>query len=65
MISQVNAANVKTAYQNSETVSKVEKKSVEKQGDISKVETLKNAIESGEYKVNLDQLSQIIADELL
>ena len=65
MISQVNASAVRTAYQNSESASKTEKKSVQTQGDTSKIETLKSAIESGEYKVNISQLAEKIADELL
>ncbi|MEA2092190.1 MAG: flagellar biosynthesis anti-sigma factor FlgM, partial [Campylobacterota bacterium] len=36
-----------------------------KQGDTSKVEQVKEALESGEYKINLEALSQKIAEELL
>ena len=65
MISQLNAANVRSAYQNSDTSPKVEKRVVDSQGDTSKVEVLKKAIENGEYKVNLQQLSETLADALL
>ncbi len=65
MISQINAGAIRTAYQSSETSSKTEQKSVEKQGDTSKIETLKKAIADGDYKVNLGELAEKIADELL
>ena len=38
---------------------------VSKQGDMSKVERLKEAVVAGEYKVDLQALSQRIAEELL
>ena len=65
MISQLNAANVRTAYQSSEPTEKVQKRVLDAQGDTSKVEVLKKAIADGEYRVNLDKLSEVIADELL
>jgi anti-sigma28 factor (negative regulator of flagellin synthesis) len=69
MISQVNGAAIRSAYQNGETQVKNERKSnqieVSKQGDASKVDAIKEAIEKGEYRVNLEALSQKIADELL
>jgi anti-sigma28 factor (negative regulator of flagellin synthesis) len=69
MISQVNGAAIRSAYQNGETQVKTERKSdqieVSKQGDTSKVDAIKEAIEKGEYRVNLEALSQKIADELL
>ena len=68
MISQVNGANVRNAY----TANTVDNKEVTKkasvvssQGDLSKVEKIKEALEAGEYKVNLQALSEKIADELL
>ena len=39
--------------------------SISKQGDMSRIEQLKESINSGEYKINLDALSQKIAEELL
>ena len=69
MISQANSANVRNAYTNNFSDNKeVGKKAgtpVSSQGDMSKVEQIKEALESGEYKVNLQALSEKIADELL
>ncbi len=68
MISQLNSSAVKNAYISNNGEQKAEKKenmNVSKQGDMSKVEKIKESLESGEYKVDLQALSQIIADELL
>lgn len=68
MISQVNSAAVNSAYQNSNQELKNNLKKTQemnKQADMSKTEKLKTAIESGEYKVNLESLSKRIADELM
>lgn len=69
MISQVNGAAIRSAYQNGETQIKQDRKAnqveVSKQGDVSKVDTIKEAIEKGEYQVNLEALAQKIADELM
>lgn len=68
MISQLNSSAVKNAYISNNGEQKAEKKenmNVSKQGDMSKVEKIKESLESGEYKVDLQVLSQIIADELL
>ena len=69
MVSQVNSAAVRNAYPNNTGDAKEAVKkgaaNISKQGDTSKVEQLKEAVESGEYKVNLQALSQKIADELL
>lgn len=69
MISQVNGSVVRNAYTNNLGEPKdVEKKasaSITKQGDMSKVEQIKEALDSGEYKVDLQALSEKIADELL
>ena len=68
MISQANSANVRTAYTNNSSDNKeVSKKAttVSAQGDLSKVDQIKEALESGEYKINLQALSEKIADELL
>jgi len=56
--SGVYAANVGKGAKKAETV-------VSKQGDTSKIERLKNALDSGEYKINLQALSERIADDLL
>ena len=68
MISQVNSASVRNAYANSTGEQKVAQKSdsnVSKQGDLSKIEQIKQDLESGEYKINLEALSRKIADELM
>ena len=49
----------------SETKEAPQKATVSKQGDMSKIERIKESLESGEYKINLQALSQKIADELL
>lgn len=69
MISQVNSAMVRNAYAGNigegKEVSQKEKMGVSKQGDTSKVDQIKEAIESGQYKINLHTLSQKIAEALL
>jgi len=69
MISQTNSSALRSAYVNNFSESKGTQKkeniSITKQGDTSKVEQIKMALESGEYQVNLEQLSQKIAKELL
>lgn len=68
MISQVNSSAVRSAYGSNVGESKDTNKAstnVSKQGDMSKVEQIKEALESGEYKINLEALSQKIAEELL
>lgn len=66
MISQINSAAIRSAYQNSEakTIEK-ENTTVSQQGDMSKVETIKASIEKGEYRVDLEALAKKIADELM
>ena len=67
MISQVNSAVVRNSYANATQESKEANKtaSVSTQGDTSKIEQIKEALEAGEYKVNIEALSEKIADELL
>ncbi|MEA2073549.1 MAG: flagellar biosynthesis anti-sigma factor FlgM [Campylobacterota bacterium] len=67
MISQANSTAVRTAYPSKNDTVKEAKQSlnVSKQGDTSKVEQLKESIGSGEYKVNIQALSEKIADSLL
>ncbi len=67
MISQVKGA-LGNAYTPSSSESKELQKSatsISKQGDMSKVEKIKESLQSGEYKINLQALSEKIADELL
>ena len=69
MISQVNGAAVRSAYQNSETETKTQRKDqkleVTQQGDTSKVDAIREQIEKGEYRINLEALAQKIADSLM
>ena len=69
MISQANSVNIRNAYTNTSSDTKdVNKKAgtnISSQGDMSKVDQIKEALESGEYKINLQALSEKIADELL
>ena len=69
MISQVNSTAIANTYsKNSSEVKQAEKNTgvnVSKQGDMSKVEQIKEAFASGEYKINLQALSEKIADELM
>lgn len=67
MISHLNSSNVRNAYSNNLGEAKDIKKAttVSAQGDLSKVDQIKEALASGEYKVNLQALSEKIADELL
>ncbi|OHE05328.1 MAG: flagellar biosynthesis protein FlgM [Sulfurimonas sp. RIFOXYD12_FULL_36_11] len=69
MISQLNSAGIRNAYASnfgeSREVSQKSSLSVSKQGDLSKVEQIKGSLESGEYKVNLQALSEKIAEELI
>ena len=69
MISQVGSAGVASAYSNNlkenKTTAQKSVSEVTKQGDMSKVDKIKESIESGEYKIDLQALSEKIADELL
>jgi anti-sigma28 factor (negative regulator of flagellin synthesis) len=69
MISQVNGATAHSAYTNSSSETKESSKkgltNISKQGDMSKVEKIKASLESGEYKINIQALSEKIAEELL
>ncbi len=69
MISQVNSSSVRSAYagnlDDSKDIDKKSSTNITKQGDMSRVEQIKESLESGEYKINLQALSEKIADELL
>lgn len=69
MISQTNSSAIRTAYaSNFGEAKETTKKSattISQQGDTSKVEQIKEALNSGEYKINLQALSEKIAEELL
>jgi anti-sigma28 factor (negative regulator of flagellin synthesis) len=69
MISQTNSMGIRNAYNSNlpenREVNKKTGTSISSQGDMSKVERIKQELESGEYKINLQALSEKIADELL
>lgn len=67
MISHLNSSNVQNAYTNNLSDASDTKKArtVSTQGDLSKVDQIKESLASGEYKINLQALSEKIADELL
>lgn len=73
MISQVNSSLLNSAYTNKAHTNVTKAKETEnvkatlvtKQGDKSRVDEIKDALSSGEYKVDLNALSERIADELL
>jgi len=69
MISQTNSSAIRNAYASnfgeSKDVSKKDATTISAQGDLSKVDQIKEALEAGEYKINLQALSEKIADELL
>ena len=66
MISQVNGAAVSNAYNSVSGQKEVSPKAnVSQQGDTSKVDQIKQALESGEYKINIEALSKKIAEELM
>ena len=69
MISKINSAAISTAYTNtrsdSKSVSQKDALNVSAQGDTGKIERIKEAIEAGEYKIDLKALSEKIAEELL
>ena len=69
MISQTNGSAVRSTYASNLGESKETKATktttISQQGDTSRVEQIKDALNSGEYKVDLQALSELIADELL
>ena len=69
MISQTNSSAVRSLQASnlgeSKDAKQVKTTTISKQGDTSKVEQIKEALVSGEYKIDLEALSQKIADELL
>ena len=69
MVSQLNSAGIRSAYAGnfgeSREVAQKSSLSISKQGDTSRVEQIKGSLESGEYKVNLQALSEKIAEELI
>jgi len=67
MISQVNSGAIRSAYQNSSQSKEVEQKStnVSSHSATSKVDQLRETLEAGEYKINIEALTKKIAEELM
>jgi len=67
MISNVKNGTLNDIYEtNSLSNSNTEKvTTLSKQGDTTKVDKIKTALDNGEYKVDLKMLSELIADELV
>ena len=69
MISNINGSAVRGAYANSlndnKEIKANAKLSASEDGSKNKIEKLKEAIEAGEYKVDLSALATKMADELL
>ncbi len=64
MISQINASVAHTNFQEA-TKNTHKSNNVTKQGDTSKIEQIKAEIENGEYRIDLQALSEKIADEVI
>lgn len=67
MISSVKGSLLKATYQEPTVKTKEQEKplpSISKQGDTSRIEELKNSIEKGEYRVDIEALAKRIAQEL-
>ncbi|QOP46147.1 flagellar biosynthesis anti-sigma factor FlgM [Sulfurimonas paralvinellae] len=69
MISNINSSAVRSAFANSLNENKEVKANAKlttsQDGSQNKIEKLKEAIEAGEYKVDLSALAEKMADELL
>ena len=67
MISQTNTSAIRAAYPSKVNEAKEQKQTetVSSHGEESKVDELKRSIDSGEYKVDIEALSQTMADSLL
>lgn len=69
MISNINGSAMRSAYANSlndnKEIKANAKLTASQDGSQNKIEKLKEAIASGEYKVDLSALSKKMADELI
>jgi len=69
MISQANSSAIRSLQASNlgepKDVKQVKATKISSQGDTSNVERIKEALDAGEYKIDLEALSQKIADELL
>ena len=67
MVSGVNSSMGRAVYQDQPLKVKEELKSsqtLSKQGDTSRIDEIKNSIENGTYRVNIESLARRIAHEL-
>jgi len=66
MISKVGSPAVRNTYQGNEAkdASKAPR-AVDKQGDTSKIEQIKDSIANGEYQLDLKALAKKIAEEII
>ena len=66
MISKVGSPAIRNTQQDNEakTASKAPR-AVDKQGDTSKIEQIKDSIANGEYQLDLKALAQKIGEEIL
>lgn len=66
MISKVGSPAIRNTYQENEAkdASKAPR-AVDKQGDTSKIEQLKESISNGDYQLDLKALAQKIAQEII
>ena len=66
MISKTNNLMLRTAYPTKLSEAKEQKPTaLSSQKEVSKLDQLKESIDSGEYKVNIQTLAQRMADSLL
>jgi anti-sigma28 factor (negative regulator of flagellin synthesis) len=67
MITQANSSSVRATYASNTADTKITKSklSTTQESGTSKIEQLKESINSGEYKVNIESLSEKMADSLL
>ena len=68
MISSINNATIRGAYQDSNLKTKEQEKSTQtitKQGDTSRVDELKASLDNGTYRVDIETLAKRIAQELV
>lgn len=69
MISQMNSNSIRSAYTSNISDAKSTKSNMaldnSQKSDATRIDKIKESIDSGEYKVNLQALSEKIATELL
>jgi len=64
MISQTSSSMVASAYVSNDNKASTQKLNISKQGDMSKLDRLKESVEAGTYKIDIHALSKKIAEEL-